>query len=110
MFSVGSYAKIWEIKTIKEKYSDIRISTSVKDKTTEKYEQDFGSFVQMVGQAHQQVQYLSEGDRFKILKCGVTNKYDKEKKATYTDYVIFEIEAVDTADSVKASDNPFLES
>lgn len=109
MFSVGSYAKIWEIKAIKEKYSDIRISTSVKDKTTEKYEQDFGSFVRMVGQAHQQVQYLSEGDRFKILKCGVTNKYDKEKKTTYTDYVIFEIEAVDPADSIKASDNPFLD-
>lgn len=109
MFSVNSYAKIWEIKEIKEKYTDIRISTSVKNKTTEKYEQDWGAFVRLVGQAHQQMQYLSEGDKFKILRCGVTNSYDKEKKVTYTNYVIFEIEAVDPADPVNPADNPFLE-
>ena len=112
MFSVNSWAKIWEIKAINDKYSDIRISTSQKDKATEKYEQDFGAFVRMVGQAHQQVQYLSEGDRFKILKCGVTNKYDKEKKTTYTNYVIFEIKAEDPAElptkKTEEEENPFL--
>lgn len=107
MFSVGSYAKIWEIKEIKDKYSEIRISTSVKNKETEKYEQDFGGFVRMVGQAHQQMQYLSAEDRFKIIRCGVTNRYDKENKKTYTNYVIFEIEAEDPAEA-KAEDNPFL--
>ena len=109
MFSVGSYAKIWEIKEIKDKYSDIRISTSYKNKTTEKYEQDFGAFVRLVGQAHQQMQYLSEGDKFQIKRCGVTNKYDKDKKVTYTDYVIFEIEAEDPAEPAIAANNPFLE-
>ena len=108
MFSVNSWAKIWEIKEIKDKYSEIRISTSVKDKTTEKYEQDFGAFVRLVGQAHQQLQYLSEGDRFKIIRCGVTNKFNKETKQTYTNYVIFEIEAEDPAEPV-AEKNPFLD-
>ena len=108
MFSVNSWAKIWEIKEIKDKYSEIRISTSVKDKATEKYEQDFGAFVRLVGQAHQQMQYLNNGDRFKILRCGVTNKYDKESKKTYTNYVIFEIEAEDPAEPV-AEKNPFLD-
>ena len=108
MFSVNSWAKIWEIKEIKDKYSDIRISTSVKDKATENYVQDFGAFVRLVGQAHKQMQYLSEGDRFKITRCGVTNNYDKEKKVTYTNYVIFEIEAEDPAEPV-AEKNPFLD-
>lgn len=110
MFSVNSWAKIWEIKEIKDKYSDIRISTSYKDKATEKYEQDFGAFVRLVGQAHRQMEYLSTGDRFKILRCGVTNSYDKEKKVTYTNYVIFEIEAEDPAEpNTEAEKNPFLE-
>lgn len=106
MFSAGSFAKVWEIKDIKDKYSDIRISTSHKDKATEKYEQDFGAFVRLVGQAHQQVNYLSEGDSFKIVRCGVTNTYDKEKKVTYTNYVIFEIELQDN--EAKPEENPFL--
>jgi len=107
MFSVGSYAKIWEIKEIKDKYSEIRISTSQKDKNSGEYRQDFGAFVRMVGQAHQQLAYMSEGDKFKILRCGVENSYNKEKKTTYTNYVIFEIEAEDPAEP-KADENPFL--
>ena len=107
MFAANSWAKIWEIKEIKDKYSEVRISTSVKDKATEKYEQDFGAFVRMVGQAHKQMAYLNEGDRFKIVRCGVTNKYDKESKKTYTNYVIFEIEAEESSESEEK--NPFLE-
>ncbi|MBR4490048.1 hypothetical protein IKP13_05370 [bacterium] len=109
MFASGYWAKIWEIKDIRDKYTDARISTSVKNKQTDKYEQDFGAFVRLVGQAHEQIQYLSAEDRFKIIRCGVTNKYDKDKKTTYTNYVIFEIEAEDPADPI-AEDNPFLES
>lgn len=108
MFSAGSYAKIWEIKKIDKKYSDIRISTSSKDKETGKYEQDFGGFVRLFGQAHQQMEYLSEGDKFKIVRCGVTNKYDKAKQVTYTNYLIFEIEAEDTAEPKASEENPFL--
>ena len=107
MFSNGSYATIWEIKEIKDKYSNIRISTSVNNKETDKYEEDFGGFVRMVGQAHQQLQYMSERDRFKIIRCGVSNKYDKEKKQTYWNCVVFEIEAVDPAGSAE-EENPFI--
>ena len=108
MFSNGSYAKIWEIKEIKEKYSEIRISTSVKNKQTDKYEQDFGGFVRMVGQAHEALKYMNEGDRFKIESCGVTNKYDKEKKTTYWNCVVFKVEAEEAAEP-ETEKNPFLE-
>lgn len=109
MFSAGSYAKIWEIKAINEKYSDIRISTSKKDKDGN-YSQDFGGFVRMVGQAHSQMSYLSEGDRFKIVRCGVENHYDKEKKTTYNNFVIFEVETEEapTQSTTDNEENPFI--
>ena len=108
MFSVGSYAKIWEVKRIESKYSDIRISTSKKVEEG-KYEQDFGGFVRMVGKAHAAMSYLNVGDKFKILSCGVTNKYDKEKKTTYTDFVIFDVEAENAVPADDdTSDNPFI--
>lgn len=105
MFSVGSYAKLWQIKEIKEKYSEVSISTSRKNKEG-KYEQDFGGFVRMVGQAHEQINYLTEGDSFKIVRCGVSNTYDKEKKVTYNNFVIFEIEADEK--EAEEEENPFL--
>lgn len=111
MFAAGAYAKIWEIKAINGKYSDIRISTSKKDKNTGEYSQDFGGFVRMVGQAHSQMSYLHEGDKFKIVRCGVENSYNKEKKTTYNNFIIFEIEAEEapvSIDSAADEENPFL--
>lgn len=89
MFSIGSYAKIWEISKF-EKYSSAKISTSAKDRKTGTYITDFTAKVRLVGQAHNC--NLKVGDRVKILKCGVENKYDKDKKTLYTNFVIFEIE------------------
>ena len=105
MFSVGSYAKVWEVKTIADKYTDLRISTSKKVEEG-KYVQDFGGFVRLVGKAHQDGQYLTDGDSFKIVRCGVENSYNKEKKQTYTNYIIFEIEADEKKD--ETDENPFL--
>ena len=106
MFSVGSYAKIWEIKRIEEKYADFRISTSKKIEEG-KYEQDFGGFVRLVGKAFADGKYLTDGDTFKIVRCGVENHYDKEKKQTYTNFIIFEIETDDQKQS-GAEENPFV--
>jgi len=106
MFSVGSFAKVWEIKKIAEKYTDLRISTSKKVEEG-KYTQDFGGFVRLVGKAHQDGQYLTEGDSFKIVRCGVENSYNKETKTTYTNFIVFEIEASEP--KAEAEDNPFIE-
>lgn len=111
MFGAGSYAKLWEIRDRKEKYTDIRISTSRKNKETGNYEQDFGDFARLVGKAHEAAEDLNDGDRFKIIKCGVENRYNKEKKVTYYNFVIFEIEPVESEPSKDVSDdeeNPFI--
>lgn len=108
MFSAGSYAKVWEVKRVAEKFTDLRISTSKKLEDG-KYEQDFGGFVRLVGKAHKDATYINENDSFKIVRCGVENHYDKEKKQTYTNFIIFEIETDDPKDApVTAEDNPFL--
>ena len=111
MFSVGSYAKVWEVKRIEEKYIDLRISTSKKDKDGN-YEQDFGGFVRLVGKARTEGEYLNVGDSFKIVRCGVENRYDNEKKMTYTNFIVFELEIQEkkAEDASLEEENPFIKS
>ena len=93
MFSNNTYAKLWKIEKVKDKnYYQGQISTSRKNQNGE-YETDFSaSFVRFVGDAAKAAAKLSDGDRIRIINCGVTNSYDKEKKVTYTNYTIFECE------------------
>ena len=88
-FRIDAYAKVWEVED-KGNYSEAKISISKKNKQTNEYETDFQSKVRFVGQAH--TCKVKANDRIKIKACDVSNKYDKEKKITYTNYVIFEIE------------------
>ena len=112
MFCNGAYAKLWEIKRITEKYSDVRISTSSKQEDGS-YKEDFGGFARMVGKAHKAMEYINEKDSFKIVKCGVEQRYDKEKKQTYTNFIIFDAEPAEKKadDAVLEGDdrNPFLD-
>ena len=110
MFSAESFAYIWEVKSRAERYTDVRISTSKKDKETGEYHQDFGAFVRLVGKAHEKAVKLGERDHFQILKCGVENRYDKEKKATFTNYLIFDIAVDDQVPEVPDVDDeiPFV--
>lgn len=93
MFSNNTYAKLWKIEQVQGKnYYQGQISTSRKNQQGE-YETDFSaSFVRFVGNAAKTAASLKDGDRIHIINCGVTNSYDKEKKVTYTNYIIFECE------------------
>ena len=81
MFSVNSYAKIKSITETKEKYTIAKISISQKNKMTNKYETDFVANVRFVGNAH--LQRPMEGQRIKILNCGVSNCYTKDEKLEF---------------------------
>ncbi len=92
MFSNGSYATVWrEGKSKSDKVKSYQISTQRK-KDDGTYETDFQSFVTFVGKAKDLE--LHEKDRIKIVSCGVRNSYNKEKGVTYTDFIIFEAEKV----------------
>lgn len=89
MFCVGNYAKIWQVED-KGNFTLCQISTSKKNKETKEYEVDFSDKVRFVGKAHGQ--HPQAGQKIKITNCGVTNKYDKEKKKMYIQYLIFDYE------------------
>ena len=111
MFANGAYARLWEVKRVAEKYSDVRISTSKKQEDGS-YKDDFSGFVRMIGKAHKALNYINEQDSFKIISCGVESRYDRETKKTFTNFLIFDAEPADNkkaeADLKPADDNPFL--
>lgn len=90
-FRQNAWAKIWEI-TPNEKSTKVRLSTSKKNKQTGDYEQDFSGFATLAGTAHRDAAKLKVGDRIKIGECEVTNRYDKSKNITYTNYSIYTFE------------------
>ena len=94
-FRNGAYAKIWETD-VKEKYTVASVSISKKNKQTNQYETDFSSkFVRLIGGAHAFVKNAnipSNGLSVKIKECEVTNKYDKETKKEYTNFLIYAFE------------------
>lgn len=91
-FRNGAYAVVWQVNKGNGNYTDVRISTSKKNKQTDQYETDFSGFVRFIGTAHQNAGSLKEKDRIKIGDCEVTNSYDKEKKVTYTNFAVFNFE------------------
>lgn len=91
MFSQGSYLKVWEVKKVEAKYVDAQCTTSRK-KDDGTYETDFSGFVRFCGKAFDDVKGANKGDSFKIVRCGVTQTYNKEKKQNFTNFVVFEVE------------------
>lgn len=92
-FRTGAWAKVWEVED-KGKYLVVSMSTSKKDKETGQYETDWSNkFVRFVGEAAKAD--IKPNDRIKIGDCDVTSHYDKEKKITYTNYVVFSFEIGD---------------
>lgn len=96
-FKANGFATVWETKAGNGNYTDVRLSTSKKNKQTEQYENDFSGFVRFVGAAHQKAATLKPKDRIKLGDCEVTNKYDKVANTTYTNYVVFDFEASDAS-------------
>jgi hypothetical protein len=108
MFSVNSYAKIKEVED-KGNYSICKISTSKKNRETNKYETDFVGKVRFVGQAH--LQRPLSNQRIKITSCGVANCYTKDDKLEFPKsptYTVFAYELQDD-NGASSSDRPFLE-
>lgn len=86
------FVKVWEVEN-KGNYHVVSLSTSKKNKETNQYETDFSNkFVRFIGAAHTLAADLKAGDTIKLGSCEVTNKYDKEKNTTYTNYLVYSFE------------------
>lgn len=86
------FVKVWEVED-KGNYHIVSLSTSKKNKETDKYETDFSNkFVRFIGTAHNLAANLKVGDVIKLGSCEVTNKYDKDKNTTYTNYLVYSFE------------------
>ena len=95
-FRTGSFATIWEVTPVSNTMTKARISISRKNKMTDQYEQDFGGFIVFCGTAlAQKALSLKPKDRIKLGDVDVSNRYDKEKNTTYTDFKVFSYEMAD---------------
>lgn len=97
-FRTGSFATVWSVERVSDTFTKGRISVSRKDKNTGEYVQDFGGYVSFLGTAcAQKALSLREKDRIKLGDVDVSNRYDKEKQTTYTNFNIFSFEKADEA-------------
>lgn len=107
-FRRESYATIWTVESVSDTHTKARISISRKNKQTGEYETDFSGFVSFVGTAAaKKAASLKEKDRIRLGDVDVTNRYDKEKNVTYTNFKVFSFETQSELDSNnQPSDTP----
>lgn len=90
-FANRKYARVWEIQP-HEKYNEIRISTSKKNKEDNTYEQDFNGWVRCLGNAFEKSKQLKSNDTIQLSDVETTTKYDEEKKRSYTNFIVWDFE------------------
>ena len=96
MFANDKFGKIWKIypkDKAYQKFTDVQMSTSKKTKNG--YETDFNDNVRLIGEAHTKAATLEANDRIKILSCGVSSFYNKEKGKKYYTFCIFDFSFVE---------------
>lgn len=95
-FRKEAFATIWSVESTSDTLTKARISISRKNKQTGEYDTDFSGFVSFVGTAAaKKAAVLKEKDRIRLGDVDVTNKYDKERNTTFTNFKIFSFEMAD---------------
>ena len=103
-FRKDAWATCWGVEPKSDTLTNVRISTSKKDKQTGEYNQDFSGFVAFVGTvAAKKAAALKEKDRIKLGDVEVTTKYDSEKKITYTNYKCYNFELQNEGESASST-------
>lgn len=112
-FRKDAWATCWGVEVKSDTLTQVRISTSRKDKQTDEYVQDFSGFVAFVGTAAaKKAASLKEKDRIKLGDVEVTTKYDSDKKVTYTNFKCYNFTTQDegeTASTTPAEPQPSVD-
>ena len=97
-FRREAFATIWSVESTSDTLTKARISISRKNKQNGEYDTDFSGFVSFVGTAAaKKAAVLKEKDRIRLGDVDVTNKYDKERNTTFTNFKIFSFEMADAS-------------
>lgn len=97
-FRKEAFATIWSVESTSDTLTKARISISRKNKQTGEYDTDFSGFVSFVGTAAaKKAAGLKEKERIRLGDVDVTNKYDKERNTTFTNFKIFSFEMADAS-------------
>ena len=97
-FRNGAYARVWEIKTVSDTITNVRLSISRKNKKTDEYIQDFSGFVDFLGSVNaQKALNLRRGDTIKLGDTDVSTSYKKGTKQSFTQFKVFSFENVDNS-------------
>ena len=102
-FRKDQYATVWSVESTRPNVTKVRLSTSRKDKQTGQYVQDFSGYCNFVGNCAVDALKLRERDRIKLGDVDVTNRYDKETKKEFVNYVVFGFEMVPKSTSAPAA-------
>lgn len=110
-FRNGSFAKVWEIKPVSDKKTDLRISISYKDKQTGEYIDDFSGFVSCCGSIPaSKAARLKIGDRIKLGDVDVSRVYNKEKQTNFETFKVFSFDTLtDTSSPSSTSQSSVIE-
>ena len=106
------FAKVWKTD-VKEKYTDLRISTSEKiEKDGETTYINSNWFARAIGKAHNQAKNLKEGDRVTITKAKLSNEpYEKDgEKRSVLKFVVLEFESKEDTKTANVVDDDSDES
>lgn len=96
-FRSGAYAKCWSIRPVTDTMTKINISTSKKNKQTDKYEKDFSDFVACIGTAvAKKALSLKEGDTIVLGDVEVTKSYGDDGKPTFTNYKVYSFDIAES--------------
>lgn len=79
-----TYAKVWKTMRTKEKFTDLKISTSEKDQDGNY--KNYTWFIRCLGAAHNKAKKVGEGTRIKILKGKIINENRKDEDGNWLPY------------------------
>ena len=99
------FAKVWNVD-VKEKYTDLRISTSEKvEKDGKTSYVNSNWFVRAVGKGHNQAKNFSQGDNVVITKAKLSNEpYEKDgQKRSAFKFVVLEFESKEDTKAPEAT-------
>ena len=95
-FRQNGFMTVWSVEPSKSgTTTQVRLSSSRKNKQTGEYEQDFSGFCTFIGDAHKNAAVLKERERIRLLECDVSTVYDREKRAEKVFYKVFSFECLD---------------